>query len=149
MNCTTSSLLGIGLLGGSLATMTVSEKEHNTLRQTLSDDLAQKYAEIATERRNHYLIGLVLGIAVSYGVLSFVRTGGNRFYKMSLFFAVTLFTAVAFYSIMPKSDYMLNHLKTPEQNRAWLNIYRTMRKKYFLGFLLGAAAAIPLANAFC
>jgi hypothetical protein len=50
---------------------------------------------------------------------------------------------------MPKSDYMLNHLKTPEENRKWLQVYNTMKNRYYLGFLLGILAAIPLANVLC
>lgn len=148
MNCTASSVLGLGLLGGSLATLSISEEQHHSLQRILPDDLDKLYVKIASERRNHYLQGLMLGIVLSYVILNLVKTS-NRFYKMSLFFAVTLLTAVTYYSLMPKSDYMLNHLKTPEQNRAWLQVYKSMRKRYFLGFLLGVAAAIPFANALC
>jgi hypothetical protein len=51
--------------------------------------------------------------------------------------------------IMQKSDFMLNHLKTPEQNKRWLDIYKTMKNRYLLGFILGSIAAIPLGNTFC
>ncbi len=68
---------------------------------------------------------------------------------MSLFLAVTLLTTVMFYSLMPKSDYMLNHLKTEEENKAWLEVYKTMKQRYFVGLVVGALAAVPLANALC
>jgi succinate dehydrogenase/fumarate reductase cytochrome b subunit len=58
-------------------------------------------------------------------------------------------TGVVFYFLMPKSDYMLNHLKTEEQNKAWLEVYKTMKQRYFLGFLFGALAAVPFAHSFC
>jgi uncharacterized protein YacL len=148
MNCYLSGLLGLAMLGGSVATMTVSEEQHANLREVLSDELDKKYDAIVKERRNHYIIGLVLGIVLSYFVLQLVKIN-NRFHKMSLFLAVTLLTTVMFYSLMPKSDYMLNHLKTEEENKAWLEVYKTMKQRYFVGLLVGALAAVPLANALC
>ncbi len=148
MNCATSTLLGTGLLAASALTMTVTKEQHEVLRSKLSDELAAKYDAIAAERRNLYVQGLVLGLAISYVVVQMSKVA-NRFHRMSLFFAVTMLTAVIYYTAMPKSDYMLRHLETPEQNKAWLEIYNTMKSRYFYGFLLGAAAAVPLANAFC
>jgi uncharacterized membrane protein YfcA len=73
----------------------------------------------------------------------------NRFYRISLFFGITLFTTALYYLLMPKSDYMLNHLKTEEENKAWLSVYKTMKYRYLIGFVLGALAAIPFATALC
>jgi len=65
------------------------------------------------------------------------------------FFAVTLIVAIVYYQLMPKSDYMLNHLKTPEQTKAWLDVYLTMKHRHIGGFLLGALAAVPVSLALC
>jgi len=148
MNCLGAGILGIAMLGASASTMSVSEEQHNFLRKTFSDELDEIYGNIVIERRNHYIQGILLGAILSYLVLNLVKVG-NRFYKMSLFFTITLITAVVFYFLMPKSDYMLNHLKTEEQNKAWLEVYKTMKQRYFLGFVLGALAGIPLAYAMC
>lgn len=148
MNCYLSGILGIAMLGASVSTMSVSEEQHNLLRQTFSEELDTIYGNIVIERRNHYVMGIILGLALAYVVLLNVKIT-NRFHRMSLFVLITLMTAVVFYFLMPKSDYMLNHLKTEEQNKAWLEVYKTMKQRYFLGFLLGALAAIPISNAFC
>ena len=148
MNCYLSGILGLAMLGASVSTMSVTEEQHNVLRKTFSDELDTIYGNIVIERRNHYVIGLILGIALSYLVLNLVKIN-NRFHRISLFLTITLMTGVVFYFLMPKSDYMLNHLKTEEQNKAWLEVYKTMKQRYFLGFLFGALAAIPLAHAFC
>lgn len=118
------------------------------MHKVLPDDLDKIYKKIAIERRNLYIIGLVLGIVLSYIVVTLVKIN-NRFHKMSLFVAITLMTGIGYYSIMPKSDYMLNHLKTEEQNKAWLSVYTTMKQRHILGFFLGAFAAIPLGYAMC
>ena len=50
---------------------------------------------------------------------------------------------------MPKSDYMLNHLTTQEENKAWLEVYKQMQQKYLIGFILGSLSAIPLSLILC
>lgn len=148
MNCTTSAVIGLGLLGASLFTMSVSEAQHEMLKRTFSEDLDRVYDSIVQERRNQYLQGLILGFIIAYGFTTFSKIT-NRFYRMSLFVAISLMTSVLYYFLIPKSDYMLNHLKTEEQNKAWLQIYKTMKMRYIFGFLFGAVAAIPIAQALC
>ncbi len=148
MNCIAAGVLGIAMLGASVSTMSVSEEQHNMLRKTFSDELDEIYGNIVVERRNQYVQGLLLGALIAYFVLLLVKVS-NRFHKMSIFVTITLMTGVVYYFLMPKSDYMLNHLKTPEQNKAWLEVYKTMKQRYFLGFVLGALAAVPLAYAMC
>jgi uncharacterized membrane protein YkgB len=148
MNCFYSGIIALSLFGGALLTMTVTEEQHNVLRNVLPDNLVIIYEQIIIERRNHYIFGLLLGAILAYIVLGVVKTS-NRFHKISLFVAITLMTSVIFYSLMPKSDYMLNHMKTQEENKAWLSIYKTMKHRYLIGIILGALAAIPLGNAFC
>jgi hypothetical protein len=148
MSCYASGLLGIALLGGSLLTMTVSREQHDKLRLVLSDELDAVYDGIVRERRNHYLLGLLLGLLLSVVIVA--RNPSFSFgTRVAYFLAITLSVAVAVYSFLPKSDYMLNHLKSPEENQAWLDIYRTMKHRYMVGFLLGALAAVPLAHSLC
>jgi hypothetical protein len=68
---------------------------------------------------------------------------------MMMFTAVTLGIGVLYYLLMPKSDWMLLHLKTADENKAWLEVYKTMKQRYLIGMILGAAASVPFANALC
>lgn len=136
------------MLGASVSTMSVSEEQHNMLRKTFSDELDEIYGNIVIERRNHYVQGILLGAIIAYLIVNLTKIN-NRFHKISLFTLVTLMVGVVFYFLMPKSDYMLNHLKTEEQNKAWLEVYKTMKQRYFLGFMFGALAAVPLAYSMC
>ena len=43
---------------------------------------------------------------------------------------------------------MLNHIKTPEETKAWLNLYKELQKNYHVGLLIGLAAVGVLAIAF-
>ena len=149
MNCLMSGLIGIGLLGASISTMLVTKEQTDQLRQVLSPELASKYDTIVKERTLHYIQGLLIGMIIAYFVLGFVMKNPNRFYRISAFFGITLFTTALYYLLMPKSDYMLNHLKGSKENKAWLSVYKTMKYRYLIGFVLGALAAIPFANALC
>ena len=148
MNCVLSGVLGVAMLGASMSTMAVTEEQHNLLRKTFNDELDEIYGNIVIERRNHYVQGILLGSLLAFLITNMTKIN-NRFHRISLFILVTLMTAVVFYFLMPKSDYMLNHLKTEEQNKAWLEFYKTMKQRYFLGFVFGALAAVPLAYAMC
>lgn len=148
MNCYYSGILGLALIGGSVSTLSVTEEQHEYLRNALSDDLDKIYDNIVVERRHHYIVGLVVGILLSILIVKNV-SDLNYFSQVMLFFTITLGSALLFYMLMPKSDYMLNHLKTQEENKRWLEVYKYMKMRYFVGFSLGILAAIPLANAFC
>ena len=51
--------------------------------------------------------------------------------------ATAAFIHYMYYTLSPKSDYMLNHLTTSKQNKAWLEMYKHMKFKYHSGFLFG------------
>lgn len=136
------------MLGAAVFTMTVSEEQHNYLRKQFSEELDEIYGKIVIERRNHYVQGILLGCLIAFFTMILMKFT-NRFHRISFFVAITLTTSVVYYFLMPKSDYMLNHLKTEEENKAWLEVYKTMKQRYFLGFALGALAAVPIAYAMC
>lgn len=146
--CTVSVLVGFALLGGSLATMTVPKAQHDELKQTFSDELANTYKGIVTERRNHYLQGLALGVVLALGA-SYYFSSQTKGQHVAMFMAIALFTGLVYYRLMPKTDYMLNHLKTEEQNKAWLRIYKSFQSRYLYGMILGALATYFVAKASC
>lgn len=147
--CTLSFIVALALLGGTVWTCTVSRAQHEQLKKVFSPELDKIYTDIVAERRNHYLQGLGLGALLAVGVWYATPAGVGRPQQIATFFAVTFLTGMIYYRLMPKSDYMLNHLKTPEQNKAWLNMYKTMQSRYMYGMVLGALAALALANAVC
>jgi hypothetical protein len=150
MNCYVSGIVAIGLFCASLFTMTISKAQHEKLQKVLSPELDVIHTNIATERRNLYLQGLGLGLILSALVqYQYKPQLDTRFHRISLWFAITLGTALVYYLVMPKSDYMLKHLKTPEENQAWLSVYQEMQSKYIWGMIFGALIAIPVGNMFC
>ena len=147
LNCYISSVIGIGMLIATFNTMSVSKGLTQQLTTTLTPELALTYADIATERRNIYMTGLLLGLICAFIILKFIN--GNLFSKLtSALVTVTVISAL-FYTLMPKSNYMLNHLKPPEQVAAWLNVYRNMKQSYIKGFIFGSLISVPLALSMC
>lgn len=144
-SCTVSVAIALALLGGSFATMTVPRSQHAEIQQTFSPELADRYAKIVAERRNHYLQGLVLGSVLAFGVT--YAFGGSH--RVATFVAITMLTGVVYYRLMPKSDYMLNHLQTEAQNKAWLKIYKSYQSRYMYGMILGGLASVFVAQAVC
>jgi hypothetical protein len=148
MNCNVSALLGLGMIGASFSTMTVSQNQYNKFIDLLSPDLVKKYKNITHMRRDHYVQGIIIGLVLTYFILNKFPIS-NSFHRMMLSFGITGLTSVLYYCLMPKNDYMLNHLKTPEEIKAWLNIYKTMKRRYLLGLIFGLLSAIPISNSFC
>lgn len=148
MNCYFSGIAGLALLGASISTMSVNKQQQDLLKQEFSDELDKKYEAIIIERRNHYIFGLILGMIISFIVLNRIKSI-NYYTRITLFLTITLTIAVIFYMLMPKSDYMLNHLRSMEENKKWLQVYRTMQHRYFIGLVLGALSAIPISTILC
>lgn len=148
LSCYSSTIIGLGLLVATFVTMTVSKEQHQALRKGFSPELEQIYENIVSERRNLYFQGLVLGLVVSFFASQTMHIV-KPFHKIAFFLAVTLTISVAYYSLMPKTDYMLHHLKTQEENKAWLNMYKTMKGRYMFGFVLGTLSAVPIAYSLC
>ena len=146
--CYLAGILGISLLGGSMGTLTVSKDKHVALVESLPAELVIRYEAIVKERRNHYIIGLILGLILSFIVSKYVRIT-NYFYRLSLFLFITLGFSAVFYLIMPKSDYMKNHLKTDEEKQKFNEVGALMKNRYLMGMGLGVLAAVPLASVLC
>jgi macrodomain Ter protein organizer (MatP/YcbG family) len=148
--CIISVIVAVALAFASAMTMTVSKAQHESLKKVFSDELDVRYDNIVRERRNIYFQGLALGMAfAAIALYVFQKRIWTRLSRVAFFFAVTLATAVVYYMLYPKSDYILNHLKTPEENRAWLDMYKTMQSRYLIGLILGTLVAIPIGYVYC
>jgi hypothetical protein len=148
MNCYSSGLLGVAMLSATFFTMTAYKDQQNKFSKKLSPEINNIYVNIVNERRNLYIQGIIIGIIVTYFLLQYFPIT-NQFHKSSFAVGITGVVSVLYYFSMPKTDYMLNHLKTPEEIKAWLEVYKTMKYKYFMGIVVGLLAAIPFTNSLC
>jgi len=130
-----------------IATIATLQSPNEELKQNLSQYLNEKeqiyYQEIIIMRRNIYFQGLGLGVILSLGAIFLIPTL-KKAKKMVRFFtaiAITFIVNYFYYILYPKDKYMIEILDTKEENKAWLQIYKTMQFRYHMGFLLGLVAA--------
>ena len=150
MTCVSYCLLGAALLGSSILTMLTSKtapvfkKFHNLL----TDDQQQVYKSIISERASIYAQSLILGIVIAC-IVVFNLKKISKHTRVCLFILLALGTNYLVYSLYPKSTYMLEHINTPEQNKAWLEIYKEMKFRCVFGFVLGVLGYIILGKGAC
>jgi ABC-type Fe3+-siderophore transport system permease subunit len=113
-------------------------------QKQLPIELQKTYQNIVDERTRIYYFGYILGFILSLFVIFYnVRVRKNRFSTTSLVcivVAISFLTNYFYYILSPKSDWMLNHIKTPEQTKAWLIMYKGMQYYYHSGLVLGLLA---------
>ncbi len=150
MNCYDSALVGVGLLGASVYTSFVPDEELHKLRNILSGEDIDAYKRINNERFSLYFQGLTIGFIIVVLVnFLYGENISNPYHKTTLFLLIILGFSLFYYLLSPKSDYMLNHINSEKENKAWLDVYLTMKNRYLWGFVFGALASIPLSNSLC
>ena len=150
MSCVTYCLLGAALLGSSILAMMTSKDAgvFKKFTNLLDDNQKQIYKSIINERATIYvqslLLGLILAILVTFNLRRMSNTP-----KVCLFILIALGTNYLMYSLYPKSTYMLEHLRSTEQNKAWLAIYKEMKLRMWVGLVLGILGYLLLAKGIC
>jgi uncharacterized membrane protein YkgB len=150
ISCFISAVFLIAMIYFYMATL--NSEVVKKYKESLSPDLQVVYDKIAKERLSISMCGYALGLVLSIIIIFYnTRVKRNRLDAKSLVCIVittSFLTNYFYYTLSPKSDWMLNHLKTPEDNTAWLEMYREMKYNYHLGFVLGIIAVGMLAFAF-
>ena len=150
MSCVSYCLLGAALLGSSILAMMTSKDAgvFKRFRNLLDEEQQNTYQRITRERATIYvqslLLGVVLAIIVTFNLKSLEKRS-----RVCLFILIALGTNYLMYSLYPKSTYMLEHLRSTEQNKAWLAIYKEMKLRCTLGLVLGALGYLVLSRGIC
>ena len=150
MSCVSYCLFGAALLGSSILTMLSSKTSpvFKKFKNVLDDNQQQVYKSIINERTTIYVQSLLLGIILAL-LVTINLNKVEKYSRVCLFVVIALGTNYLGYTLYPKSTYMLEHLKTTEQNKAWLAIYKEMKLRCALGFVLGIFGYLLLARGFC
>jgi uncharacterized membrane protein YkgB len=121
-------------------------------KKQLPSNLQNLYEKISAERLRLNYYGYTLGLVLSLIIILYNYTSKrNKLTTTSLVclvIVVSFFTNYFYYILSPKSTYMLNHINSPEQTKAWLTMYKTMQFNYHFGFVIGVVAVGVLAFAF-
>ena len=122
-------------------------------KKRLPYPLQELHTKIANERLaisyTGYTLGFILSIIIIY--MSSRQVAKDRMSLMNMICTVvaTCFLTNYFYYILtPKTDWMLNHIKSPTQTKLWLEMYRHMQVYYHTGLVFGIIAVALFAYAF-
>ena len=146
ISCFIAAVFLIAMIYFNIATL--NSKIVKKYKESLPSELKILYDKIAKERLSISMCGYALGLVFS---IIITKIKGNRLGAKSLVcivIATSFLTNYFYYMLSPKSDWMLNHLNSPEENKAWLEMYREMQYSYHLGLVLGIIAVGMLAFAF-
>lgn len=119
----------------------------------LPENLQNTYREIVEERTKIYYFGYFLGFILSIVVILYNTQLGKN--KMSNYGIICTVIAVSFsvnyfyYILTPKNKWMLKEIKSEQQTKAWLEMYRNMQMYYHSGLVLGIIGVGVFAFAFC
>lgn len=111
----------------------INSSDLKKLDSLLSDEQRAIYAKIKKERLHHFYMGLGAGALLGLFII-LSNAGFNSKYCLSGI--VLILTTVIVYYVLPKSNYMIQHLETEEQKMAWLAVSRNFHKKKMVGFVL-------------
>ena len=122
-------------------------------KSSLPAHLQRLYEKIADERLRINYYGYGLGFILSLLIIFYNYSSSSRnklttASTVCLVIAVSFLTNYFYYILSPKSAWMLEHMKKPEEIKAWLSMYRSMQVYYHTGFVLGIIAIGIFAFAF-
>ena len=121
-------------------------------KSQLPENLQKIYEQITNERTRIYYQGYILGFILSLVIIvTNVYSEHKMLSTMSmicLVLATSFVTNYFYYILSPKKNWMLDYIKTPDQTKAWLHMYRGMQVYYHTGLVLGIIAVGIFAHAF-
>jgi len=157
MPCLTTCMVAVALIVAMIyfQNATLKSKIVQEYKKQLPSNLQNLYEKIATERMRLNYYGYTLGLILSFIIIfynhTFQRNKQNKLTTTSLVclvIVVSFFTNYFYYILSPKSTYMLDHINSPEQTKAWLTMYKEMQYNYHFGMVVGIIAVGVLAFAF-
>jgi hypothetical protein len=116
-------------------------------KEKLSPNLQKRYDKIARERMLISVQGYVAGVILSLFII-FYKGIKNPYSLGCTVMATCFLTNYLYYILHPKSDWVLNHVETQEEVKAWLKMYREMQYNYHAGLALGIVAVGVFSFAF-
>jgi len=115
-------------------------------KNQLTPELQKRYEKITKERMTISFHGYGLGLILSFFIIYLRKR--RTFSLVCTVMATCFLTNYFYYMLTPKSDWMLNHVNSPEQVKAWLKMYREMSYNYHMGIVFGIIGVGIFAFAF-
>ena len=146
MACTISCMISAVFVIGMIYFYNITDKSEvvKHYKQKLSSDQQKRYEKIVEERTKISYTGYVLGLVISLFIIFYnMNLKGAKLSNTSVVcvvIATSFLTNYFYYTLSPKTDWMLNHMNSQEEVRSWLQMYREMQYNYHMGIVLGIIA---------
>lgn len=137
ITCSISAIFIIGMIY-----MTNAMSNNDIIKKyqdQLPEELLSTYQDIVDERTRIYYMGYILGFVLATIVI-FYQSSRSKMSTSSMVctaVAISFLTNYFYYILSPKSKHMLEHVKTEEQTKAWLEMYKGMQFHYHSGLVIG------------
>jgi uncharacterized membrane protein len=154
MPCSITCMIAVALIIAMIYFQNATSKSAivKEYKKQLPSNLQNLYEKIGSERMRINYYGYSLGLILSLIIILYnYSLNKNKLTTTSLIclvIVVSFFTNYFYYILSPKSTYMLEHINSPEQTKAWLTMYREMQYNYHFGMVLGIIAVGVLAFGF-
>ena len=154
MPCSATCMISLALIIAMIYFQNATSKSKivQEYKKQLPSNLQNLYEKISAERLRLNYYGYALGLILSSVIIvSNYVSKRNKLTTTSiicLVIVVSFFTNYFYYILSPKSTYMLQHINSPEQTKAWLAMYKEMQYNYHFGMVVGIVAVGVLAFAF-
>lgn len=154
MPCSTTCIIATAIIIGSIYfhNSTSNNEVVKEYKKQLPSHLLNIYEKISSERlriNNYgYLLGLIISLIIIWKNVHLKRDKLTTPSLVCLVVVVSFLTNYFYYILSPKSTYMLEHINSPEQTKAWLLMYREMQYNFHLGMVIGIIGVGVLAYGF-
>lgn len=153
-HCTVTCLIALVIVVAMIVmTVMVSNDPFiKSYQNQLPNDIKTEYDKIVAERQQIFFTGYLIGFVISVFVIIFsVNVLKNRMPVAGMVCSAVVVSTVVnyfYYILSPKSNYMIDLLKTDKQREDWWKVYKLMQYYYHFSFVLGAVGVGVFAYAF-
>lgn len=146
-SCNLICIIAVGMFASMIYTMLNFSNDSALYKfpKSLNSSQLELYNKVVKERMSLFIQGLLLGLVGGFIYLNYSKNGGEAVEKSQCMFTVIVLGCVyLYYSIFPKKYAMLPILKDDKQRELWWDVYREMKMRCLIGFILGVVAFLMI-----
>jgi len=134
MVCYTTCAFAAAFLVASLYITLTTDKNNQYAADPI---LGPIYDKIVKERMKIYWIATIVAATIGLIYLFTMRKKQTTWSLVCTSVLIFFILQMVIYKIYPKSDYILNHITNQRQAKIWLDEYKQMSNKFWIGFFIG------------
>ena len=117
MVCYISCGIAFAFICASIYTSMTNSNQHKKLRESLDENGKNAYDKITSERLELFIKGSIAGLVIATGFFLWARKKLGTISTVCSFVIIMFIVQIGVYTLTPKSDYVLNYVKSNEQSQ--------------------------------